>query len=88
MTIETSAEWWRTVEQNWDALVALFKGCALEAQLNEMERLKRHRDAQIARGLHAARKRAPHRRLRRGDQSWQVLFDLCAEHWVLYRAAA
>lgn len=86
-TIETSAEWWRAVEQNWDDIVVLFKGCALEAQLSEAERLKRSRDAQIARRLQAVRRRAP-RRACRGDHSWQVLFDLCAEQWVLHQPVA
>lgn len=87
-TIETSAEWWRAVEQNWDELVALFKGCALEEQLCDVERLKRSRDVQIARRLQAVRRRAPHRRARRGDGRWEVLFDLCAEQWVLHQAVA
>lgn len=88
MTIETSADWWRTVERNWDELAALFAGCELDEELSDVERLKRCRDVRIARRLQAARRRAPHRRVRRQHHGWQVLFDLCAEQWVLHQPVA
>lgn len=88
MTIETSAQWWREVEQNWDDLVALFKGCDLSEELAGIERLKARRDARIARRLLAVQKRAPDRRARRQSRSWRLLYDLCAEQWVLHQAIA
>jgi hypothetical protein len=86
--IETSAQWWRLIEQNWDDLLALFRRCGLAHDLEVMERLKAHRDARIARRLQAAKKRAPDRRVRQQNRSWQILFDLCAEQWVLYQPVA
>jgi hypothetical protein len=88
MTIETSAQWWRLIEQNWDDLVALFRRCGLAHDLESMERLKACRDARIARRLLAAKKCAPDRRVREQSRSWQILFDLCAEQWVLYQRVA
>ena len=88
MTIETSAQWWRLIEQNWDDLVALFRRCGLAHDLEGMERLKACRDARIARRLLAAKKRAPDRRVCQQSRSWQILFDLCAEQWVLYQPVA
>ena len=88
MTIQTSAQWWRLIEQNWDDLVALFRRCGLAQELEGMERLKARRDARIAKRLLAAKKRAPERRVRRQSRSWQILYDLCAEQWVLYQAVA
>ena len=88
MTIETSAQWWRLIEQNWEDLVALFRRCGLAHDLERMERLKACRDAGIVRRLLAAKKRAPHRRVRRQNRSWQILFDLCAEQWVLHQSVA
>ncbi len=88
MSIQSSAEWWSEIEQNWDELVALFRGCKLDGQIGELERMKKLRDARIARRLLAAKKRAPSRRERRRSYGWQVLFDLCAEQWVLYQPIA
>jgi hypothetical protein len=85
MTIQTSAEWWRLIEQNWDELRALLERCGLA---DGVERLKARRDAKIARRLQAAKRRAPGRRLNRLSHDWRVLFDLCAEQWVLYQAVA
>ena len=85
MTIETSAQWWRLIEQNWDDLIALFRRCGLAHDLEAVERLKTCRDARIVRRLVAAKKRAPDRRIREQSRSWQILFDLCAEQWVLYQ---
>jgi hypothetical protein len=87
MTIETSQQWWQTIEHDWDELVTLFRGCRLEAELAPMERMLRVRDASITRRLLTARKQAPDRRTRRGHRGWQLLFDLCAEQWVLYATA-
>ena len=88
MTIQTSAQWWRLMEQNWDDLVALFRRCGLAQELEGMERLKARRDARIAKRLQAAKRRAPERRVRRQSRGWQILFDLCAEQWVLYQTMA
>lgn len=85
MTIQTSAQWWRLIEQNWDDLVALFRRCGLAQELEGMERLKARRDARIAKRLLAAKKCAPERRVRQQSRSWQILYDLCAEQWVLYQ---
>jgi hypothetical protein len=62
--------------------------CGLAHDLEAMERLKACRDARIARRLLAAKKRAPDWRVRRQHRSWQILFDLCAEQWVLYQPVA
>ena len=88
MRIETSAQWWRLIEQNWDDLVALLRRCGLAHDLEAMERLKACRDARIAKRLLAAKKRAPERRVREQSRSWKILFDLCAEQWVLYQPVA
>ena len=88
MRIETSAQWWRLIEQKWDDLVALLRRCGLAHDLEAMERLKARRDARIARRLLAAKQRAPDRRIRRQHRSWQILCDLCAEQWVLYQPVA
>jgi hypothetical protein len=88
MTIETSAQWWRLIEQNWDDLVALLRRCGLAHDLERIERLKACRDARIAKRLLAAKKCAPGRRVREQSRSWQILFDLCAEQWVLYQPVA
>jgi hypothetical protein len=85
MTIQTSAQWWRLIEQNWDDLVALFRRCGLAQELEGMERLKARRDARIAKRLLDAKKCAPERRVRQQSRSWQILNDLCAEQWVLYQ---
>ena len=58
MTIQSSAQWWRLIEQNWDDLVALFRRCGLAGELEGMERLKARRDARIASRLLAAQKYA------------------------------
>ena len=84
MTIQTSAQWWRLIEQNWDELVALLERCGLDDRAG-MERLKARRDARIARRLQAARQRAPAGRPGRLGHDWRVLCDLCAEQWVLYQ---
>jgi hypothetical protein len=86
MTIQTSAQWWSEIEQNWDQLMALLQGCELSDELAGIERLKTRRDAAIARRLMAARRRAPERRARQRSRSWQILADLCAEQWVLHQA--
>jgi hypothetical protein len=88
MVIDSSAQWWRLVDQNWDDLATLFKRHDLGGELPNIERMKRHRDVQIARRLQIARKRAPHRREAKRDRSWQLLFDLCAEQWVLHQPVA
>ena len=88
MTIQTSAQWWSEIEQNWDELMALFQGCELGDERAGMERLKTRRDATIARRLLAAQRRAPERRVRRRSRSWQILADLCAEQWVLHQGSA
>jgi hypothetical protein len=88
MTIQTSAQWWRVIEQNWDELVALLERCGLADDRVGVERLKARRDARIARRLQAARRYAPERRWSRLGHDWRVLFDLCAEQWVLYQAVA
>jgi hypothetical protein len=88
MTIQTSAQWWSEIEQNWDELMALFQGCELGDERAGMERLKARRDATIARRLQAAQRRAPERRARRRSRSWQTLADLCAEQWVLHQGSA
>jgi hypothetical protein len=88
MTIQTSAQWWSEIEQNWDELMGLLQGCDLRDELAGIERLKARRDAAIARRLVAAQRRAPERRTRRRSHSWQVLADLCAEQWVLHQAVA
>jgi len=85
MTIQTSAQWWRLIEQNWDELVGLFRRCGLAQDLEGMERLKARRDARIAKRLLAVKRCAPERRVRQQSRSWQILFDLCAEQWVLYQ---
>ena len=59
MTIQTSAEWWRLIEQNWDELMALLERCGLANDRAGMERLQARRDARIARRLQAARQQAP-----------------------------
>jgi hypothetical protein len=86
MTIQTSAQWWSEIEQNWDQLMALLQGCELSDELAGIERLKTRRDAAIARRLMAAQRRAPERRARQRSRSWQILADLCAEQWVLHKA--
>jgi hypothetical protein len=88
MTIQTSAQWWRVIEQNWDELVALLERCGLADDRVGVERLKARRDARIARRLQAARRCAPARRPNRLSHDWRVLFDLCAEQWVLYQAVS
>ncbi len=88
MTIQTSAEWWRLIEQNWDELVALLERCGLADDRAGVERQRARRDARIARRLQAAKRRAPARRLNRLPHDWRILFDLCAEQWVLYQAPA
>ena len=88
MTIQTSAQWWNEIEQNWDELMALFRGCGLGDERAGMERLKAQRDATIARRLLAAQRRAPERRVRQRSRSGQVLADLCAEQWVLHQGRA
>jgi hypothetical protein len=88
MTIQTSAEWWRLIEQNWDELMALLERYGLANDRAGMERLKARRDARIARRLQAAKPYAPGRRQDRLGHDWRVLFDLCAEQWVLYQALA
>lgn len=88
MTIQTSAQWWSEIEQNWDELMGLFQGCDLRDEVAGIERLKARRDAAIARRLMAAQRHAPERRARRRSRSWQVLADLCAEQWVLHQAVA
>lgn len=88
MTIDNSADWWQLVDQNWDDLVTLFKRYDLGQDTTGMERMKRRRDAQFARRLIDARRHAPHRREVKKSQSWRVLFDLCAEQWVLHRGVA
>ncbi len=55
MTIQTSAEWWRLIEQNWDELMALLERCGLASDRAGMERLRARRDARITRRLQAAR---------------------------------
>lgn len=87
MTIETSADWWRTLEHDWDELVALLRSCRMDERLAAMERMRRLRDASIGASLIAVRKHAPERRARRAHRGWQLLFDLCAEQWVLYARA-
>jgi hypothetical protein len=86
MTIQTSAQWWSVIEQNWDQLMALLQGCELGDELAGIERLRTRRDAAIARRLMAAQRRAPERRARQRSRSWQILADLCAEQWVLHQA--
>jgi hypothetical protein len=88
MTIQTSAQWWREIEQNWDELMALFQGCELHHEVAGMERLKSRRDAAIARRLLAAQRHAPARRARQRSRSWRILSDLCAEQWVLHQGVA
>ena len=88
MTIETSAQWWGLIEQNWDELLALLERCGLADDRIGVERLKARRDARIARRLQAARPCAPARRASRLGHDWRVLFDLCAEQWVLYQNVA
>lgn len=88
MVIDSSAQWWRLVDQNWDDLATLFKRHDLGGELPSIERMRRHRDARIARRLHAARKHAPPLREVKRDRRWQLLFDLCAEQWVLHRTVA
>jgi hypothetical protein len=88
MTIQTSAQWWRVIEQNWDELVALLERCGLAEDRRDMERLKARRDTRITRRLQAAKRYAPARRLSRLGHDWRLLFDLCAEQWVLYQAVA
>lgn len=88
MTIQTSAQWWSEIEQNWDELMGLFQGCDMSDEVAGIERLKARRDAAIARRLVAAQRRAPERRARRRSRSRQVLADLCAEQWVLHQAVA
>jgi hypothetical protein len=88
MTIQTSAQWWSEIEQNWDELMALFQGCDLGDELAGIERLKARRDATIARRLLAAQRRTPGRRVRRRSRSCQLLADLCAEQWVLHQGSA
>ena len=88
MTIQTSAQWWSEIDQNWDELMALFQGCDLSDELAGMQRLKAQRDAAIARRLLAAQRRAPARQSRRRSRSWQVVADLCAEQWVLHQGSA
>ena len=88
MTIETSAQWWRLIEHNWDDLVALLRRCGLANDLERIERFKACRDARLIGRLLAAKKRAPDLRARRQNRSWQILFDLCAEQWVLYQPVA
>ena len=88
MTIDNSADWWRLMDQNWDELVALFERYELGGELTGIERMRKVRDARIARRLLDAKRRAPHRREVRKNRSWQLLFDLCAEQWVLYQPVA
>ena len=88
MTIQTSAEWWHVIEQNWDELILLLERCGLADDRAGVERLKARRDARIARRLQAAKRCAPDRRPARLGHDWRVLFDLCAEQWVLYQAVA
>ena len=88
MTIDNSADWWRLMDQNWDELVALFERYELGGELTGIERMRKVRDARIARRLLDAKRRAPHRREVRKNRSWQLLLDLCAEHWVLHQAVA
>ena len=88
MTIQTSAQWWSEIEQNWDELMALFQGCELGDERAGMERLKARRDATRARRQQAAQRHAPERRARRRSRSWQTLADLCAEQWVLHQGSA
>jgi hypothetical protein len=83
MTIQTSAQWWHVIEQNWDELLALLERCGLA---DGVERLKARRDVRIARRLQAAKLCARGRRPSRLGHDWRVLFDLCAEQWVLYQA--
>jgi hypothetical protein len=88
MTIHTSAQWWRLIEHNWDDLALLLRRSGLAHDLDAIERLKARRDARIAGRLMAAKRCAPDRRARRQSRSWQILFDLCAEQWVLYQPVA
>jgi hypothetical protein len=87
MTIQTSAQWWSEIDQNWDELMALFQGCDLGEERAGLERLKARRDATIARRLLAAQRQAPERRVRRRSRSRQILADLCAEQWVLHQGS-
>lgn len=50
MTIEHGAEWWRGVDESWDELVALLKGCTLTEQRTGTA-TSRHQDAQVVRRL-------------------------------------
>ncbi len=88
MMIDNSADWWRLMDQNWDDLVALLQRSDLGGELTGLDRMRRVRDARIARRLLEAKRRAPHRREVRKNRSWQLLFDLCAEQWVLHQAVA
>jgi hypothetical protein len=88
MTIQTSAQWWRLIEHNWDDLALLLRRSGLAHDLDAIEHLKTRRDARIAKRLMAAKRCAPDRRARRQSRSWQILFDLCAEQWVLYQPVA
>jgi hypothetical protein len=88
MAIETSAQWWREMEQNWGDLVTLLQGCELHDEVASLERLKARRDAAIARRLLAAQRHAPARRARERCRGWRTLADLCAEQWVLHQAVA
>ena len=60
MTIEHTAEWWRGVDQNWDELVALLKGCTLVDQQTGAASRKSH-DARLVRRLVGANRAIPYR---------------------------
>lgn len=79
MAIESSANWRCLVDHDRDDLAALFRCYDLGGDLPVVERVKRHRDAQLARRIKAASRRAPDRREAIREQSAQLLFDVRAE---------
>lgn len=78
MAIESSASWSRLVDHDRDDLAALLRCYDLGGDLPVVERMKRHRDARLARRIKAASRRTPDRREAIREHSAQLLSDVRA----------
>jgi hypothetical protein len=82
--VNTKAEWWSKVDDNWNDLLEIIYDFALD-RADEATTYMLERNPDLARVFNSAWFNAPDdRAVLYSYPGWGLLCDLCSEEWVLY----